>query len=172
MHIHHQTTNKLGIGFSVFLLLLTLQLHSAMAKMSDTKGLKIRLNEDQALDKNKVQIDGHFSTFVTCGSQYATWHQFPETINYTIKDLKTGETYQSIDNTLSISWDGNEVYEEYSNKPCDQIISEDFSVYIEDVYFIEAPENLIENFELTAEYFGYKSNTIVVNNSKLKLKKF
>ncbi len=170
--IHNLKTYKLGISFSIFLFFFSLKLPIAMAQMSEFQGLKIRLVEDASVDQDKVKISGRFSTFVTCGSQYATWFQFPQTIMYSIKDLKTGTVYESINNELSISWDGNSVYEEYSTEPCDQIVNEDFSVFVEDIYFINVPEDRLEDVEITAKYFGYTSNSIYVKGSNLKLRGF
>ncbi len=141
-------------------------------RMNQTQGLRIQLSHDAANDKNKLRIEGSFSVFVNCGSQYAIWSQFPETIMFTIKNLESGQEYESIDNHLSISWDGNQVYDEYSQKPCDQIVTEKFSIAVDDVYFKDALEDVLGNIELTAKYLEFTSNSINVKDSKIRLKKF
>jgi len=61
---------------------------------------------DGNVQRTRIEIHGTYSTFVNCGSQYATWHQFPSAICYAIRDLDSGEIYLSINNELSISPSG------------------------------------------------------------------
>lgn len=145
----------------------------ARAEMMDEyQGLKIQFDESSYKETNEIKIHGALSTFTNCGSQYAIWYQFPSAIRYTLKDLDSGKTYQSIDNELSISWDGNDVYEEYAKKPCNQIIEEKFSVSLKDIYFIDPTIKEIKNFELTAYYAGHQSSPLVFKRKPLVLKGF
>lgn len=138
--------------------------------MSKFQGLKIKLNENAT--KGKFQVDGSFSTFVSCGSQYAMWSQFPKGVIYFIKDIKTNQVYESINNELSISWNGNEVYQEFSKKSCNEIVTEEFSVFLGDIYFEDAPAHLLESFELVAKYLKYTSNRISIESSNFEFRKF
>lgn len=115
---------------------LTLISLSMEAKCMDNyQGLKLDIDTGAVNETGDVVINGELSVFVKCGSQYAIWHQFPESITYTLKDLATGETFISSNNELSISWNGNEVYDEYAEKPCNKIITEKFTVFLNSIYF-------------------------------------
>ncbi len=165
------------ISYRPFLtaIILTSIMFGSIAKadsMSDSKEFKIRFDESKYRETENIVIHGTFTTFVKCGSQYAIWNQFPGAVRYTLKDLDTNKTYQSVNTELSISWDGNQVYDEYAKMPCDKVIGKEFSVALNDVYFLDTPENAIENFELHAEYAGRTSNTIAAKNRQFLPKKF
>ncbi len=138
-----------------------------------------------AIHTKAINITGSLVTFVNCGSQYAIWSQFPQVIRYALTDLDTYTVYQSVDNELSISWQGNSVYERYAKKPCDQLVTKNFSVNLQDVYFIDPPKNRnknkttgntksinveISNFTLQAYYLAYKSKPLLFNETPLTLK--
>ncbi len=125
---------------------------------------EIEVSTDDFKTNGEIIINGELSIFVNCGSQYAIWYQFPETIQYTLKNIDTEDIFRSIDNERSISWNGNEVYDHYAKEPCNKIVTQRFSVFLKNIYFINPPENPIENFELTASYLGETSNSWTVNH--------
>lgn len=114
--------------------------------MSHGESLKIISNYQPHKSQNSLFVRGELSTFVNCGSQYATWRQFPRVIRYKVIDLESNIVYTSIDMVLSISESGNEIFEHYGKEPCNQIVSKDFSVYLNEIYFQNAPKNEIVNF--------------------------
>ncbi len=117
-------------------------------------------------------MEGDFSVFVNCGSQYAIWYQFPNAIIYTIKDLDSGRIYESVNFELSISHSGNSVYAQYAEFPCDGIVTEKFETVISDIYFDDPPFEEIKNNEIAAHYLGCDSNTLIVLNKQVKLKRW
>ena len=158
------------IDYPLILIVLVLSSLTTKAEsMDEYQGLKIQFDENKYKETKTIQIDGLFAIFVNCGSQYAIWSQFSETIRYMLKDLDTGEVFMSIDNELSISWDGNQVYESYSREPCGKVIDKEFSIKLKDIYFLEPPEKSISNFELTA-YYMHESNKLTFKNTPLVLK--
>jgi REP element-mobilizing transposase RayT len=163
--------------FSSFLraFILATIMFSLIAKaenMSASEEFKIQFDESKYADTKEFVIHGAFTTFVNCGSQYAIWFQFPDAVRYTLKDLDSGEVYQSINRELSISRDGNQVYDEYAKTPCNKVIEKEFSVALSDVYFMNSPKKAIKNFELHADYAGHKSNTILFKVRPFFLKEF
>lgn len=141
-------------------------------KMSNGQWLKINSNYQPHKNQNSLIVQGELSIFVNCGSQYSIWRQFPEAIQYKIIDLESNRVYTSIDMMLSISESGNEIFERYRKEPCNQIVSKDFSVYLNEIYFQDAPKNGIVNFELQAEYAGHKSNVLKFLNTPFQIKSF
>ncbi len=141
-------------------------------KMNDEQGLKIISNNQPNEKYNSFFVDVELSTFVNCGSQYATWRQFPMAIQYKIIDLDTNKVYTSIDMMLSISESGNEIFERYRKEPCNQVVSKKFSVSLDEIYFQNRPKNAILNFELQAEYAGYKSNKLKFLKAPFNIKSF
>jgi hypothetical protein len=140
--------------------------------MDSTEGLDLSLDQKSYDETGDIKIDGRLSTFVNCGSQYAMWRQFPRAIKYTLKDLDSGATYNSIDMTLSISEHGTDIYEKYRQQPCDQVVSKSFTVNLNEVFFKESPNQPIKNFELQAEYAGHISDTLKITNTSFQLKVF
>ena len=114
--------------------------------MDKYQGLKIEFNRYMYKESTEIEISGALSVFVNCGSQYAIWSQFPSVIRYTVTDLDSKAVYQSVDNELSISLNGNNIYDEYAGKPCNKIVEENFSIKLADVYFIDPPKKEIRNF--------------------------
>jgi hypothetical protein len=114
-----------------------------------------------------IKIGGTLSVFVKCGSQYAIWEQFPANIPFVLKDLDTDNVYESNYIELSISWDGNNVYEEYAEEPCDQVVSKDFTLTLTSVYLTSPPKTEVSNFELKAVYSGFSSNTLVIKGEPI-----
>ena len=140
--------------------------------MDNYQGLKLEIGHKTSDRASDIEINGELSTFVKCGSQYAIWYQFPEIIMYTLKDLTTGKTFVSSDNELSISWDGNDIYDEYAEKPCNKIITEKISVSLNSIYFDDPPKTPIVNFELQAHYLNHSSDPLIIKNSKVILSGF
>ncbi|MBU2862472.1 hypothetical protein KO489_01300 [Reinekea forsetii] len=139
--------------------------------LESEQGFLVALEQSSALE-GVLKISGEFSIFVNCGSQYAIWDQFPDTVEYSIKDLDSGEVFKSVSEKLSISWDGNDIYEHYSNEPCDQVVTKAFSATITDINFLTAPSKTLTNVELYARYEGIQSNMLSVKNFPLALKRF
>ena len=137
--------------------------------MDDYQGLIIDVTTDDLEGEDEIQINGQLSIFVNPGSQYAIWSQFPDSVLYTLKDLDNGETYESHDTELSISWDGNGVYDMYSDRPCNRIITEEFSTLLTDINFRNPPKTPLVNFELQASYLGHSSNSVTINNASVSL---
>lgn len=129
-------------------------------EMNNDQGLKIVFDQELYNETKNFRVQGVLSTFVNCGSQYATWRQFPQAIQYKLINLVSGDIYISIDGTLSISESGNKIYDYYSKQPCNQVVSQDFFVDLNQIYFQNAPKSEILNFELQAEYVGHKSNIL------------
>ena len=127
---------------------------------------------DESVDQTQIEIHGTYTTFVNCGSQYAIWHQFPSAIRYAIKDLDSGEIYLSINNELSISPSDNQIYEAYSKKECGKVVSESFSVVLNDIYFVSSPKTPIKNLEISCSYYNTPSNSVKILNASLLLKSF
>ena len=140
--------------------------------MSDSEEFKIQFDESKYREAEKIVIHGTFATFVKCGSQYAIWNQFPGAFKYTLKDLDTNKIYQSVNGELSISWDGNQVYDEYAKMPCDKVIEKEFSIALNDIHFMDSPKKAIKNFELYVDYAGRTSNAIVFKNRRFFPKEF
>jgi len=141
--------------------------------MDELQGLAIQVDANSIKGKSGlVEIEGILSVYVNCGSQYSTWNQFPQTILYVLKDLDTGNIFESVNLELSISWDGNQVYDEYSKKPCNQVVTERFSTSLADISFINPSNQTITNFELHASYLGRISNVLVIKNAPTVLKNF
>lgn len=138
--------------------------------MSENQGLEIYFDENRAGEKDKVLIHGTLSIFVNCGSQYAIWSQFPRNVRYVIKDLDTEEVFESIDEELSISWSGNDVYDNYAKEPCNKVVKKSFSIPLDTLYFINPPEKL-KNVELYAHCLGHRSASIFIN-TELRLNTF
>jgi len=150
------------------LLIITLvfiALSAGASELDDYQGIKIEASTSDA--EQGVKISGALSVFVNCGSQYAIWHQFPEIISYTLKDLDSGHVYESNYAELSISWGGDTVHEMYAKEPCNKIVSKEFSVLLTGIFLNQPPENEIFNFELKASYMGFSSNTVVIKNTPL-----
>ncbi len=145
---------------------------SGVEAVEDFQGIKIDFNHQKYQEQHKLEIIGSFAMFINCGSQYAIWSQFPDVIRYSLTDLDSKTTYQSIDNELSISWDGNEVYDRYASEPCDKIVEKTFSMELANVYFQDAPKDPITNWTLSAFYLGYESNLLTFNHTSLILKSF
>ena len=141
-------------------------------KMINGQGLKIDSNYQPHKNPNSLFVQGELSTFVSCGSQYATWRQFPGAVQYKVIDLESNKVYASIGMMLSISESDNEIFDRYAKEPCNQIVSKDFSVNLNEVYFQGAPNNEIVNFELQAEYMGHKSNVLKLVNTPFQMKSF
>lgn len=158
--------------FVIFILLLSLVMNPSNANESDEfQGFKIKMDEDLYEQKKEIYIRGSFSIFVNCGSQYAIWGQFPQAIRYKLKDLDSDTLYQSINMELSISWDGNQVYEDYAKMPCNKIITESFHENLHNIYFENAPDNPIKYYEVQAEYMNFVSEWIKIDNKPIQLKK-
>jgi hypothetical protein len=139
---------------------------------SEFQGLKIRLDETEYQQNKQIHIRGSFSLFVNCGSQYAIWGQFPQSLTYKIKNLDSDVVYQSINRELSISWNGNDVYENYAQQPCNQIVTQEFSENLQDIPFIDAGKEALNNFAVQVEYMNFVSDWLVVKGKMLDLKKF
>ena len=138
--------------------------------IDESQALILKFNHDfYEVDKGMV-FDGSLSIFVNCGSQYATWYQFPSSIAYLIKDLDTDIIYKSENSERSISHSGNRIYDIYSKKPCNQIVTKEFHVKLKDIYFSPSVTKVITNFELTAFYYNKKSNSLIFNDTPLNLK--
>jgi hypothetical protein len=73
---------------------------------------------------------------------------------------------------LSISHSGNSVYAQYAEFPCDGIVTEKFETVISDIYFDDPPFEEIKNNEIAAHYLGCDSNTLIVLNKQVKLKRW
>ena len=127
---------------------------------------------DGNVQRTQIEIHGTYNTFVNCGSQYAIWHQFPSAIRYAIKDIDSGEIYMSINNELSISPSGNQIYEAYSKKECGKVVSESFSMILSDIYFVSPPKTPIKNLEISCSYYNTRSNAVKILNTSLLLKSF
>lgn len=128
--------------------------------LSNAHGLSIWFDNSTYEERKDIVIHGNLSTFVNCGSQYAIWHQFPEAIKFTLQNLDSGEVYFSGGGELSISWDGNQVYEAYAKEPCNEVVSKFFSISLNSIYFRDLPKNTVKNFKLQAEYVGHTSNSL------------
>ena len=129
--------------------------------------------DDNAYKENKnVVIRGTLSTFVKCGSQYAVWRQFPDSISYTIKNLDSGTVYSSINMELSISESGDDIYDEYNETPCDKIVSQDFLIDLSDLFFQIPSQIEVKHFEVFAEYLNFKSNILFLDGVSVNLNKF
>lgn len=128
--------------------------------LQNDQGLNLVFDDALYKKTKDIRVNGVFSIFVNCGSQYALWYQFPASIRYTLTDLDSGAIYFSVDNELSISWSDNQVYEAYAKEPCNQIISKTFSVLLNDIYFQNVPRKKINHFKLQAEYAGQTSNPL------------
>lgn len=137
---------------------------SGANKMDEQKsideGFSIKFDRVGYENSKDIIVSGSFSIFVNCGSQYALWHQFPAGIRFTVKDLDSDAEYLSANTELSISWDGNQIYEEYAKMPCNTAVGEDFSMVLNDMYFERGPNKEIVNFELRAAYAGKESNVL------------
>ncbi len=140
--------------------------------MKQYKDMKICFNEDKYKLSGDLVLEGAFSVFVNCGSQYAIWYQFPNAIVYTLRDLDTGMVYESINFELSISHSGSSVYDKYAGLPCDRIVTEKFETVISDICFDDPPFEEIKNYEIAAHYLGCDSNTLIVINKPVKLKRW
>lgn len=138
--------------------------------MKEDQGLKITFDQASYNETKSIEVQGILSTFVNCGSQYATWRQFPGAINYTLKNLDTGDIYNSVDMMLSISESGNDIYDRYSKEPCNTIVSKDFSVVLNHIFFQKMSKTKVFNFELQAEYAGHKSNILIFKKIPLHIK--
>lgn len=136
------------------------------------EGLTITIDQISSGEPKNIIIRGVLSTFVNCGSQYATWRQFPRAIRYTVKNLANADIYNSINMELSISESGNDIFDFYSKEPCDTVVSKDFSVSLNNIYFEKAPKAEIYKFELQAEYAGHRSNTVTLKDIPISLKTF
>jgi hypothetical protein len=156
----------------LFVCLFIVSLTMGSDKMDEYQGLKIDVDPSDFKESGEVKINGEFSIFVNCGSQYSTWFQFPATIQYTLKDLDTGDIFKSMDNELSISWDGNEIYDHYAKEPCNRIITKGFSTTLTEIYFENPSKKPITNFELNASYLGHTSNSLTINNVSVVLNNF
>ncbi len=133
---------------------------SKVDQNGDYEGLKLEFDKNSYMETKEIRIHGALSMFINCGSQYAIWHQFPNSIRYILKDLDSGEIYQSVNMELSISWDGNDIYEQYSKEPCDKIIEKEYSILLNDIYFIDSPKKIIKNFELNSNFMNFVSNIL------------
>jgi len=136
-------------------------------ELDDYQGINIEVSTSEV--EQGVKISGALSMFVNCGSQYSTWNQFPETILFVLKDLDTGNIYESNNTELSISWDGNNVYEMYAQEPCDKIVTKEFLLTVTSIYFNHPPKTEVSNFELKASYLGFSSNIVLIKNTSLVL---
>lgn len=153
------------IIISFLILLLTLNgLNAGAKEVIKDQGFNIEFDQALYNETKVINLQGSLSTFVNCGSQYATWRQFPRAVNYTIKNLDTNEIYNSIDMQLSISEEGNYIFDKYAKEPCDTVVSKDFFASLDDIYFEKAPKANILNFELQTEYAGHKSNVLIFKN--------
>lgn len=131
------------------------------------KEQRLNISVENRLENGDIMINVQLSIFVNCGSQYAIWDQFPTTTLFTLKDIDTGIIYKSVDDVLSISWDGNEVYDHYGKEPCDKIVTENFSIALSEIYFREETKTPVVNFELDAYYLGLQSNLLVINDASV-----
>ncbi len=145
---------------------------NTLANNHDGQGLTIRLDEKTSSDNQAIYLSGKFSVFVNCGSQYAIWGQFPQVINYKVKDLDSGTIYTSINREMSISWNGNSVYEEYSRQPCNQIVSEVFVEDLQNLYFREGAEKSPSRYAMQAGFMEFYSEWLTIENKPIKLKTF
>lgn len=149
----------------LFISLLFIVLNSGAKNLNDYQGISIEVVAHEGA--SGLKINGALSKFINCGSQYAIWNQFPRTILYVLKDLDTGNVYKSDDTLLSISRIGNSIYERYAKEPCNKIVTKEFSNSVTSINFSPSPKTEIFNFELTASYMGFSSNTLVINNTSL-----
>ena len=157
---------------NVLLLIFVSECCMGAENMSNQQGLKLKYDSLSYKENQDIIIQGTFSIFVKCGSQYAIWRQFPDAINYTLKNLDSGNEMFSINMELSINEQGNEIYEEFNKMPCNQIVKKEFNVSLSDVYFQSSQQEKISHFELQAEYFGFKSNLLIFNNKPFRIKIF
>jgi len=147
--------------------LLFITLATGAKDMESFQGMNLVVLNSEA--GQGIKIGGTLSVFVKCGSQYATWNQFPADIPFVLKDLDTGNVYESNYIELSISWDGNNVYEEYAKEPCNQVVTKDFTLTLTSIEFTSPPKTEVSNFELKAEYSEFTSNTIVIKGEPIVL---
>lgn len=82
--------------------------------MSVNQGSNIKFDSVKYKQTKTIIVNGVLSIFVNCGSQYALWYQFPRVIKYALKDLDSGNVYNSESNALSTSHDGNQIHEQYA----------------------------------------------------------
>jgi hypothetical protein len=158
----------------IIFLFTSITMNSSQADQTteNVEGLTIQLDESLYQQDKQIHIKGVFGIFVNCGSQYAIWGQFPQVIRYKLKDLDSGIVYQSINRELSISWNGNSVYEEYAQKPCNKIVTEYFSESLQEIYFENKPQTSIKNYMLQAEYMNFVSEWVSIENKPIQLKSF
>ncbi len=140
--------------------------------MSDNQGFSISYDHGSYEENKVIVVQGTLSTLVKCGSQYAVWHQFPQAVRYTLKDLDSASIYHSVDMALSISENGDEVYAHYAKEPCGKVVSQDFSIVLNDIYFQQPPKEEISHFQLYAEYWGFTSNSLTFAKTPLQIKGF
>ena len=132
--------------------------------MEEPQGLTIRFDEEWYKQNKEIKIDGVLSTFITCGNQYGVLYRFKNNISFIIKDLDTVKVYKSLNPDVSYSHLGSQIYDRYSKMPCNQVVSEEFSIILDSVYFTETPGNIISNYELTA-YYLHESNKLTFRNT-------
>lgn len=159
---------------TIMFVFMSIAMNSSQADQptENIEGLTIQLDESLYQQEKQIHIKGIFGIFVNCGSQYAIWGQFPQVINYKVKDLDSGAIYISINREMSISWSGNSVYEEFSRKPCNEIVSEAFEEDLQNLYFKEVPEKTIYRYAVQAEYMKFVSDWLTIENKPIKLKTF
>lgn len=162
---------KCFVGLTFVLLLIVLSANGMILEVKEVVNLDqkftIRFDKEAYSEREEVVIHGSFSMYVNCGSQYAVWGQFPEGVYYTLEDFDSGITYESMSGELSISWDGNQVYEQYANMPCNRVVKEPYSIALKDVIFSKLTNNAIKNFKLSAHYLSTKSNELTFVNTPL-----
>jgi hypothetical protein len=81
----------------------------------------------------KLVVSGRLAVFVSPGSQYSVWRQFPRSIRFHLIEYPGGTDRELPDHTLSIS-DTNEVYARYAGMPCDRIVAKEFAMDLLEMY--------------------------------------
>ena len=84
----------------------------------------LRINGDVSFAEKRLPLAGRLQIWVSAGSQYATWRQFPAAIRYEVRE-PLGGVSMTPDLSLSIS-DSSEMYAGYGERPCDQVVGQNF----------------------------------------------
>lgn len=159
------------ISVPIFLsLLLSGPCVAGPAVTAETPGLTIEQDAAASRQAGQLIIKGVLATFVNCGSQYAIWHQFPAGVRFRLTDLETGRVHESPNREMSISWNGNQVYEHYRKAPCDSVVRQDFSLSLAEVFPPGDAPVSVRHFSLQAEYVGHRSNTLHFRDTLVRLR--
>lgn len=103
-------------------------------------------------------INGHFESYVACGSQLAIWHAFPAGVRFSVEaDAGTFRT-TTLGLPDSISFHQSTI-ERYRQLPCDQLQRRTFSIDLAETHGVVLPENATD-VTITAEYLGVRSNVL------------